>query len=153
MTAFEAVLAFAAVAGLLTLVPGLDTALVLRSSLTHSRRYAWATAVGIASGAMAWGVAAAIGVSALLTASELAYRLLTTIGAAYMCYLGVSMIWRSARGSTKRPPAEAAAEVPDASPWRGWMIGAATNLLNPKVGIFYIATIPQFLPPGTSANR
>src|SRR5699024_9507248 len=78
VTTMDALRAFAVVAGLLTLVPGLDTALVLRSSLTQSRRYAWATAAGIATGAMAWGVAAAVGISALLTASEVAYRALTT---------------------------------------------------------------------------
>lgn len=150
MTTFEAVFAFAAVAGLLTLVPGLDTALVLRSSLTHSSRYAWAAAAGIASGAMAWGMASAIGVSAVLTASELGYRLLTAAGAVYMCFLGASMIWKSARGKTVQLPSAAAIEVPDVSPWRGWLVGAGTNLLNPKVGVFYIATIPQFLPPDSS---
>lgn len=150
MSPFDAVLAFAVVAGLLTLVPGLDTALVLRSSLTRSRSYAWATAAGIATGAMAWGVAAAVGVSALLTASELAYRLLTTAGAAYMCWLGVSMIWRSIRDRTVAAPSADTVEVAQASPWRGWLVGAGTNFLNPKVGVFYIATIPQFLPAGVS---
>lgn len=82
MTVLDALLAFAVVAGLLTLVPGLDTALVLRSTLTQTRPYAWATAAGVATGAMVWGIAAAVGVSALLTASELAYRLLTAAGAA-----------------------------------------------------------------------
>ena len=150
MTTLDAILAFAVVAGLLTLVPGLDTALVLRSSLTRSRPYAWATAAGIASGAMTWGIAAAVGVSALLTASETAYRILTTAGAIYMCYLGGSMIWRSVRD--RRIPAAPTdpSGTPDASPWRGWLIGAGTNLLNPKVGVFYIATIPQFLPADTS---
>lgn len=154
MTTLDAILAFAVVAGLLTLVPGLDTALVLRSSLTQSRRYAWATAAGVATGAMAWGIAAAVGISALLTASEVAYRALTTAGAAYMCYLGGSMIWRSIRDRRMHVPATGttatAATQAASSPWRGWFIGAATNLLNPKVGVFYIATIPQFLPEGTA---
>lgn len=150
MSPLDAVLAFAVVAGLLTLVPGLDTALVLRSSLTRSRSYAWATAAGIATGAMAWGVAAAVGVSALLTASELAYRVLTTAGAAYMCWLGGSMIWRSVRAGAVQLPSVTATAGPGGSPWRGWLIGAGTNLLNPKVGVFYIATIPQFLPAGVA---
>ena len=88
MTITTALLSFAVVAGLLTLVPGIDTALVLRSSLTMSRSYAFATALGISTGAMVWGVAAAVGVSALLAASELAYRALTLVGAAYMVWLG-----------------------------------------------------------------
>jgi threonine/homoserine/homoserine lactone efflux protein len=70
VTLLQAVLSFAVVAGLLTLVPGMDTALVLRSSISRSRRFAFATAIGISTGAMIWGVAAAVGVSALLAASE-----------------------------------------------------------------------------------
>lgn len=69
--------AFAVVAGLLTLVPGLDTARLLRSSLTRTRPYAWTPAAGVATGAMAWGIAAAVGLSALLAASDLAYRVHT----------------------------------------------------------------------------
>ncbi|MDI3329759.1 MAG: LysE family translocator [Micrococcus sp.] len=163
MPLLDAVLAFAVVAGLLTLVPGLDTALVLRSSLTRTRAYAWATALGVATGAMVWGIAAAVGISALLAASGLAYRVLTIAGAAYMLWLGASMIWSSFRGT--KAPVDAAvtgavegpggwsgepAAAPAGSPWRGWLTGAGTNLLNPKVGVFYIATIPQFLPEGIS---
>lgn len=165
VTILDALLAFTVVAGLLTLVPGLDTALVLRSSLTRSRAYAWATATGVATGAVVWGIAAAVGVSALLAASELAYRVLTITGAAYMLWLGASMIWSSFRG-TGRDPVDAAvtgaaspgepggwgagSPPPVDPPWRGWLTGAGTNLLNPKVGVFYIATIPQFLPDGVS---
>jgi threonine/homoserine/homoserine lactone efflux protein len=166
VTILDAVLAFAVVAGLLTLVPGLDTALVLRSSLTRPRAYAWATAVGVATGAMVWGIAAAVGISALLAASELAYRVLTISGAVYMLWLGGSMIWSSFRGAGQDPVGAAvtgaaaaegsggwaggSAPVSADSPWRGWLTGAGTNLLNPKVGVFYIATIPQFLPDGAS---
>lgn len=150
MSPLDAVLAFAVVAGLLTLVPGLDTALVLRSALTRSRPYAWATAAGVATGAMIWGIAAAVGISALLTASELAYRALTVAGAGYMCWLGVSMIWRSVRDRAVQLPTGGTVAPPDTSPRRGWMVGMGTNLLNPKVGVFYIATIPQFLPDGVA---
>ena len=151
VTLLQAVLSFSVVAGLLTLVPGIDTALVLRSSLTRPRAYAFATALGIGTGAVAWGVAAAVGVSALLAASELAYRALTLAGAAYMVWLGASLLWKS----WKKDPAAAAqaALVPAAgrdSLFKGWLTGAGTNLLNPKVGVFYIATIPQFIPAGTS---
>lgn len=150
MTVLDALLAFAVVAGLLTLVPGLDTALVLRSTLTQTRPYAWATAAGVATGAMVWGIAAAVGVSALLTASELAYRLLTAAGAAYMLWLGLSMLVRSFRRQPVATDPAGDAAVPASSAWQGWTTGAGTNLLNPKVGVFYIATIPQFLPEGVS---
>lgn len=95
MTITQAVLSFAVVAGLLTLVPGIDSALVLRSSISKARSFAFATAIGICTGAMVWGVAAAVGVSALLAAPELAYRILTIAGAAYMVWFGPSLIWKS----------------------------------------------------------
>ncbi|RLZ04153.1 lysine transporter LysE [Kocuria tytonicola] len=150
MTVLDAVLAFAVVAGLLTLVPGLDTALVLRSSLTRTRPYAWATAGGVATGAVVWGIAAAVGVSALLTASEIAYRILTAAGAAYVLWLGLSMIVKSFRAQPLEAGSDGKATPPPSSAWQGWLTGAGTNLLNPKVGVFYIATIPQFLPEGVS---
>lgn len=60
------------------------------------------------------------------------------------------MVWKSFRGNTGHRTTTAAAPVVAASLWQGWMVGAGTNLLNPKVGVFYIATIPPFLPTGTS---
>ncbi len=151
VTLTQAVLSFAVVAGLLTLVPGIDTALVLRSSLTRSRSYAFSTAMGIGTGAMVWGIAAAVGVSALLAASQLAYRALALAGAAYMVWLGASLLWKSRKGGV--PGESSAVSFPAAerdSLSRGWLTGAGTNLLNPKVGVFYIATIPQFIPAGAS---
>ena len=153
MTITQAVLSFAVIAGLLTLVPGIDTALVLRSSISRSRSYAFATALGINTGAIVWGVAAAVGVSALLAASELAYRILTLAGAAYMIWLGASLLWKSRRRGTTAdapPVPEPAAAAGSRQLFRGWLTGTGTNLLNPKVGVFYIATIPQFIPAGAS---
>ncbi|MCO4263500.1 LysE family translocator [Pseudarthrobacter sp. MDT3-26] len=150
MDLYQSLLSFGLVAGLLTLVPGIDTALVLRSSLARTRGFAFATALGISTGLMVWGIAAAVGVSALLAASELAYRALTIAGAAYMVWLGASLLWKS----RAKDPLSASPEVgvPAASRhqlFQGWLTGTGTNLLNPKVGVFYIATIPQFIPPGT----
>jgi len=144
----EALLSFAAVALVLTLIPGLDTTLVLRSALTQGRGRAAMTALGIACGALCWGAAAAVGAAALLAASEIAYRVVTLAGAAYMAFLGISMIVRSVRPG----PAEhaAAQEASLSSPWRAFAVGAGTNLLNPKIGVFYIATIPQFIPQGSA---
>lgn len=163
MSILEAVLSFAVVAGLLTLIPGLDTALVLRSSLTKSARFAGATALGVATGAMVWGIAAAVGLSALLAASEILYRVITFAGIGYLLYLGSTMFIRSLRsfrasGNMSQPDARTIAGDPTAArqisaidrPWRGWLIGTTTNLLNPKVGVFYIATIPQFMPADAS---
>lgn len=145
MTIAQSLLSFALVAGLLTIIPGLDTALVLRASISKGRNYAFATAVGVNSGALLWGIAAAVGASALLAASEVGYRLLTVAGAAYMVVLGASMLWRSFR----KPRVDLSVELVErrSSWWHGWLIGTSTNLLNPKVGVFYLATIPLFLSP------
>lgn len=149
MDLYQSLLSFGLVAGLLTLVPGIDTALVLRSSLARTRGFAFATALGISTGLMVWGIAAAVGVSALLAASELAYRALTIAGAAYMVWLGASLLWKSRTKDPSSASPAAELEVPATSQlFQGWLTGTGTNLLNPKVGVFYIATIPQFIPPG-----
>jgi threonine/homoserine/homoserine lactone efflux protein len=143
----HAVLSFAVLGALLTITPGLDTALVLRAAVTMGRGPAFATALGINAGALTWGAAAAVGVSALLTASEMAYLMLRVAGAAYMVYLGIRMI----RGAI-RPTGIEPDETGEASPT--WLTtfgrGLFTNLLNPKVGAFYVAVLPQFIPAGES---
>lgn len=146
MTVPQAVLGFAVVAGLLTIIPGIDTALVLRSAISRGRGYAFAAALGINAGCLVWGVAAAVGASALLAASEVAYRILTLAGAAYLVWLGISLL----RTSLRPHHASAAVDAPRASAWHGFATGLWTNLLNPKIGVFYLATIPQFVPADTS---
>jgi threonine/homoserine/homoserine lactone efflux protein len=137
---------FAVVALVLTLTPGLDTALVLRAALTDGRRDAAATAGGIVAGLFVWGAAAAVGVSALLTASELAFDLLRYAGAVYLVWFGARLLWRAARARRDVPVPERAA---CRSAWRAARLGLLTNLLNPKVGVFYVALLPQFLPAGS----
>ncbi|MFE3188386.1 LysE family translocator [Nocardia sp. NPDC059240] len=142
----HAVLSFAAVAGLLTLVPGLDTALVLRAALSSSRRCAFATSIGIGCGTLVWGAAAALGVSVLLTASEVAYTGLRIAGAIYLAWMGIGMV----RAAFRRPATIFAAAADDSPRTLGgaWARGLGTNLLNPKIGVFYVAMLPQFLPDG-----
>ena len=148
MTMTSALLSFAVVAALLTITPGLDTALVLRSALVQGRRLAIATSLGIISGAFVWGVAAAVGLAALLRASDVAFAILKIVGAGYMIFLGARMLWTR----VFRPrPAEAA--LVDRLPrhwWGAFGKGLLTNLLNPKVGAFYVAVLPQFLPTGVN---
>jgi threonine/homoserine/homoserine lactone efflux protein len=154
----HSLLSFALVAGLITVIPGLDTALVLRSALTLGRRHAFATASGILTGALVWGAAAATGVSVLLTASHAAYLALRVAGAAYLVWLGFSML-RSARRGGSAAESGAEADPVDAGTAgaggvagvrRAFLRGMATNLLNPKVGAFYVAMLPQFIPAHTS---
>ena len=148
MSVQGAVLGFGLVALLLTITPGLDTALVLRAAITRGRRDAVATALGVVAGVLAWGAAAAVGVSALLTASTVAYDVLRLVGAGYLVWLGGRILWRLVRH-----PAEAAAgsSPSPGGAWRSARTGLLTNLLNPKVGAFYLSVLPQFLPPGTPA--
>lgn len=144
MSVSESLLQFALVAALLTVIPGLDTVLVLRTAISRGRAPAFATATGICTGTVVWGVAAAVGASALLAASEAAFMVLKIAGACYMAWLGISMFIR-----TFKTGAAAAPDMPQAGPrTRGaWLTGVTTSLLNPKVGVFYMAMIPQFLPP------
>ncbi|MCC5575792.1 LysE family translocator [Microtetraspora sp. AC03309] len=179
MTMFSALASFAVVAGLMTIVPGLDTALVLRSAITGGRRHAFATALGVNTGVLVWGAGAAVGVSALLTASQTAYTVLRLAGAAYLIWFGATMVWRTMRGrpassattssaSASTQPALPQLALPEAAnregadpevkigsasvtgpvtgPAGAWARGLVTNLLNPKIGVFYVAMLPQFIP-------
>ena len=146
MTLGTAVLGFAVVAAALTVTPGLDTALVLRAALTRSRTEAAATAAGIVAGLFVWGAAAAVGVSALLTASRVGYDVLRWAGAAYLVWFGLRLLRRAFRPGA---PVEAADDRGSGSAWRAARTGLTTNLLNPKVGVFYAALLPQFLPAGS----
>jgi RhtB (resistance to homoserine/threonine) family protein len=143
-----ALIGFAVVAGLMTLVPGIDTALVLRTAVTQGRSRAFAAAAGISLGVLIWGVAAALGVSALLSASQFAFNVLRWAGAAYVVWLGLTLIVKAGRGDPLG--AEDAVPAPE-SAWTGFRRGLLTNLLNPKIGVFYVAVLPQFLPDDVSA--
>lgn len=148
MTVMQAVLGFGAIAVVITLIPGLDVTLVLRTALVRGRRHGLAAALGICTGAMVWGAGAAVGAAALLAASRAAYAVVTVAGAAYMVYLGISMIVKSFRAGAGH--LDLAAVAKPVTSWRAFLTGAWTDLLNPKMGVFYVATIPQFIPAGAS---
>ncbi|MFG2002784.1 LysE family translocator [Spirillospora sp. NPDC048911] len=141
-----ACLAFAAVAALVTITPGLDTMLVLRTTLTSGRRVGYLAALGIAAGCFAWAVAGALGLTALLAASELAFNAVRIAGAGYLFWLGAQALWQTRRRRT----AEAAEELPSISGMGALRTGFVTNLLNPKVGVFYMSLLPQFVPDGAT---
>lgn len=172
MTLGQAALSFAALAALMTLTPGLDTAIVLRAAVRGGARAGWATAGGVCAGVLIWGVAGALGVSAALAASRTAFEILRVAGAAYLTWLGARLLLRAARGrpygrragrpaspadgaqpSAQGPPTSGvppvpARALPDGSVWADARLGLGTNLLNPKVGAFYLAVLPQFLVEG-----
>ena len=146
MTTAQALLAFSLAAGLLTITPGLDTALVLRTAAAEGWRRAAATAVGIGLGCLAWGAVAACGAGALLVASQTAYTILKWAGAAYLVWLGVNLLLKPRAGFDTGTEVAAPAGGLVAALGKGFW----NNLLNPKVGVFYVSFLPQFIPTGAS---
>ena len=141
-----ALASFALAAGLMTLAPGIDTALVLRTAAVDNGRNALCSAIGIVAGVFVWGLVAACGLGALLAVSDSLYRLIKFAGAAYLVWLGVGML-RSAMTGHERSQGDAPHERRHSA--RGWLLrGLGTNLLNPKVGVFYVSFLPQFMPAG-----
>ena len=145
MTPVQAALAFAVAAGILTITPGLDTALVLRTAAASGPRAAAKTALGILLGLFIWGVVTAVGIGALLRASTVAYRVLQVAGSLYLLWLGLNLLLR--RGAK----AGTAVVTPDGG-GRLFARGLLTNLLNPKVGVFYATFLPQFIPAGANVT-
>lgn len=143
MTVVQALIAFSAAAALLTVTPGLDTAMVLRTAAVEGPKRAGLAALGIMLGCLAWGGGVALGLGALLTASELAFTVLKWAGAAYLVWLGLNLILKP------RERFELSTAGPAAEGDFAWMRrGLVTNLLNPKIGVFYVSFLPQFLPGG-----
>jgi threonine/homoserine/homoserine lactone efflux protein len=147
MSIEQALLSFTLAAGLLTITPGLDTALVLRTSAVEGGKQAMLAGIGICFGCLLWGVAASFGLSALLAVSGFAYKVLRIVGAIYLGYLGIKLLIRafaSTSSNSGAEPEEYASR--DGSLW--FKRGLLTNLLNPKVGVFYLSFLPQFIPTG-----
>jgi threonine/homoserine/homoserine lactone efflux protein len=121
----------------LILVPGADTALVIRVGMQSGARAGMAAATGICTGLLFWGAMASLGLSAILADGTLAHRVLSIVGAAYLVYLGVTT-WLK-RGSTL----DSSAPVGSL-----YLTGVLANLLNPKVAVFYLSVLPQFIVAG-----
>ena len=126
---------------LLNVTPGPDTAYIIGRSVQLGWRGGTAAALGISAGCLVHVFAAAIGLSALLAASSAAFTLVKWVGAAYLCFMGVKML-------LSRPQAPAGDVVPatGAIPLRQVLLqGSLTNVLNPKVALFFLAFLPQFV--------
>lgn len=146
MTVIQALLAFSVAAALLTITPGLDTALVLRTAAVEGARRAALAGVGIVTGCLAWGAAVALGLGVLLEASTLAFNVLKWAGAAYLVWLGIGLILKPRERFDLSAP-----DGPKGDDFAWMRRGFLTNLLNPKVGVFYVSFLPQFLPQGAPA--
>ena len=123
---------------LLTLTPGLDTTLIIRTATIEGKVKAFQAALGINLGCIVWGIIVACGLGALLMTSDLAFNALKWMGAAYLTWLGFNLILK---------PRTQLAGLNESAATQNWfMKGLWGNLLNPKVGIFYISFLPQFIP-------
>jgi threonine/homoserine/homoserine lactone efflux protein len=121
--------------------PGPDMLYVSTRSLTQGRRAGVISALGIAAGAAVHTIAIASGLAALLHAMPLAYEIVRFAGAAYLIWLGVQALRGKAGPAADR-------SLDRASEWAIFRQGAVTNILNPKVALFFLAFLPQFADPG-----
>jgi threonine/homoserine/homoserine lactone efflux protein len=163
----SSLLAFVPVALLLTLIPGADTALVTRSALALGPRGARWTILGILTGCLTHAMASALGLSAILATSARAYETVKVVGAAYLVWMGIQAIRNAqgkcgsldfARDDTRRHPERAQrveGSAPSATSFdrHPFMQGFLTNILNPKVALFYLTFLPQFIPAGAPVLR
>jgi threonine/homoserine/homoserine lactone efflux protein len=149
MTVSQSLISFVVAAGLLTITPGLDSALVLRTAATEGASRAILAGFGIIAGCLVWGAVVAVGLGALLAASEIAYTVLKWIGVAYLSWLGLQLICRP----RSELPVATGLDSRYVKRRSGWFWkGLFQNLLNPKVGVFYVSFLPQFVPSSVSAG-
>ena len=160
-----ALLGFALASTLVILAPGPDSMLVMRNTMRGGRRAGWVTACGTLSGLVIWALAAALGLSALLRVSHVGYDILRFCGAAYLIWLGLTSLAHFRRKNTAEPVAQAGGSAPAvpgptvpgrtgpgaARPRRAYLNGMLSNLLNPKISVFFMAFLPAFVPAGASA--
>ncbi|MBW5425362.1 LysE family translocator [Streptomyces sp. BG9H] len=136
------IIAAAGVLGLLTVVPGPDMAVVTKRAVSSGWRDGLRTVGGITAGLLVWGVLTVAGLAAVLAASALAYTVVKLLGAAYLVFLGVQALVRSRKG--EQPPADAlGAAAAGGNPWR---TGLVSNVLNPKIAVFYTGLLPTLTP-------
>jgi threonine/homoserine/homoserine lactone efflux protein len=124
----------------LNLTPGPDMIYCATRSVGQGRAAGVVSALGVATGALVHTTAAIVGLSALLVYSSTAFLVVKYAGAVYLAYLGVKMILSGRGGS-------ALEQLPPASLWRVYRQGAFTNILNPKVALFFMSFLPQFVDP------
>ena len=137
---------FASAALLVNLTPGPDMLFVIGTSAARGRRDGVFAALGVGLGCMLHIALAALGLSALLAASATAFTIVKWVGAAYLVWTGIVMLRAAAPQAIDRR-----AVVPTSSMKVFWQ-GAATNALNPKVALFFLAFLPQFIAPGSDGQ-
>lgn len=139
-------LVFAGTGILLNLTPGQDTMYILARSVAQGRRAGMLSVLGISSGTFVHTVAAALGLSAVLATSALAFSVVKLTGAAYLVYLGMRLLLHRSQ------PAQQQLEGAAGDSWAIYRSGFLTNLLNPKVALFFLAFLPQFVAPSANSR-
>ena len=140
--------AFVVLAVVVVCTPGPDTALIIRNTLSGGRAAGLATAVGIVGGIAVWTLSASVGLATLLSASEPVFRTLQLAGAAYLVFLGAQSIWWACRGRSPTLGADASRGI---APRRAFRQGLLSNLGNPKIAVFFVSLLPQFVSDGRSS--
>jgi threonine/homoserine/homoserine lactone efflux protein len=139
-----ATIAFSLAALLLTITPGLDTMFVVRTTMASGPRVGLIGGLGVCLGGLSWAAASAAGVTTVLAASQDAYDVLRIGGATYLAFIGVRLLWGAHRtDDVERGWRPSNVRLTTAQSFR---TGLFTNLLNPKVGVFYVTLLPQFIP-------
>jgi len=141
-------LLFMAAGWLLNLTPGPDVLYIVSTALKNGVRAGIVAALGIVSGCFVHVFAAALGVGALLATSTTAFTMLKWMGAAYLVWMGIRLLLTQGGGSTI-VPSDMKAGPAALNLWRVYRQGFLTNVLNPKVALFFLAFVPQFIAPGT----
>jgi threonine/homoserine/homoserine lactone efflux protein len=166
--------AFLGVSAVVICVPGPDTALTVRNALAGGRRCGVATAAGVAAGQAVWTLATSVGIAELIQASEPAFLVMKTVGAAYLVALGLQSLWTASGirfpgrlrsptgGPGPGPGGSRAPAVPGGSrapgiggrmgPGRALRQGMVSNLANPKMAAFFLSLLPQFASPERGAG-
>lgn len=155
------VLTFVAIAAILTITPGADTMLVVRNVLARGQRAGFLTTMGICSGLFFHATLSALGLSIILVRSATVFEVVKVVGACYLIFLGCRSIWQALghhkdtssgiggqRTSEMLTTKASSAEVRNTGRWRSVREGFLSNVLNPKVAVFYLAFLPQFINPG-----
>ncbi|WP_395110111.1 LysE family translocator [Actinomadura sp. SCN-SB] len=143
----ENLVAFVGAAVLIALVPGPSTVVIMRSSMRSGRRAGLATVLGNETGVVLWGVSAALGLSALLAASRVAYDGMRVAGAVVLVYFGARALWQARRGGLV-DGIEVVEGGGGVRLGRCYRLGLITNAANPKAGVFAVSFLPQFVPEG-----
>ena len=141
MIPFDEVLLFAGAALLMVLTPGPNMIYLISRSISQGRRAGVISLFGVIAGFLVHMLAAAIGLTALFLAVPLGYEILKWIGAAYLSYLA----WQAVKPGARSP--FEARQLPEDSPIKLFAMGFLTNVLNPKMAVFYLSIFPQFINP------